>query len=129
MYIASLEEMEVAGDLGAGVLQGHEFVEGHHDKPGVIVLLLLLFRGHQLRLCKRNGICAEAATGSGKEGTDAGRARREGEAGVASRGGERPEEEREEAVEVVVDGGRHGFHAILWMTISRLNTCSSVFTL
>jgi len=103
-----MEEMEVAGDLGAGVLQGHEFVEGHHDKPGVFVLLLLL-RGHQLWLCKRNGICTEAATGSGEEGTDAGRARREGEAGVGARGGERPEEEPEEAVAVLVDGGRHSF--------------------
>ena len=102
----NLEEMEVAGDLGAGVLQGQEFVEGHHDKPGAIVLLL---RGHQLWLCKRNGICTEAATGSGKKGTDTGRARREGNAGVGSRGGERPEEEREEAVAVLVDGGRHSF--------------------
>jgi len=113
--------MEVAGDLGAGVLQGQEFVEGHHDKPGAIVLLL---RGHQLWLRKRNGICTEAATGSGKKGTDTGRARREGNAGVGSRGGERPEEEREEAVAVLVDGRRHGFHAILWMTISKLNTMS-----
>jgi len=111
--------MEVAGDLGAGVLQGQEFVEGHHDKPGAIVLLL---RGHQLWLRKRNGICTEAATGSGKKGTDTGRARREGNAGVGSRGGERPEEEREEAVAVLVDGRRHGFHAILRMTISKLNT-------
>ena len=105
-----MEEMEVAGDLSAGVLQGQEFVEGHHDKPGAIVLLL---RGHQLWLRKRNGICTEAATGSGKKGTDTGRARREGNAGVGSRGGERPEEEREEAVAVLVDGRRHGFHAIL----------------
>jgi len=49
---------------------------------------------------------AEAATGSREEGTEAGWARREGEAGVARRSGERPEE-----VAVVVDGGRHGFHA------------------
>jgi len=51
--------------------------------------------------------------GAGKKGTDTGRARREGNAGVGSRGGERPEEEREEAVAVLVDGRRHGFHAIL----------------
>ena len=111
---ARMKEEEPGGNGGGwrprrGVLQGQKFVEGHHDKPGAIVLL----RGHQLWLRKRNGICTEAATGSGKKGTDTGRARREGNAGVGSRGGERPEEEREEAVAVLLDGRRHGFHAIL----------------
>lgn len=41
MYVASLEEVEVSGDLGVGVIEGHEFVEGHHDEPGVLLLLLL----------------------------------------------------------------------------------------
>lgn len=100
----NLEEVEVSDDLGVGVLEGYEFVEGHHDERGVLFL--------ELWLCKRNGMRAEAAaTGSREEGTEAGWARREGEAGVARRSGERPEEEREEAVAVVVDGGRHGFHA------------------
>jgi len=99
----NLEEVEVSDDLGVGVLEGYEFVEGHHDEPGVLLLLLW---GHELWLCKRNGMRAEAETGSREEGTEAGWARREGEAGVARRSGERPEE-----VAVVVDGGRHGFHA------------------
>lgn len=115
---SNLEEVEVAGDLSAGVLQRHEFVEGHHDEPGGVVLLRLLLWGHQVWFCKRNG----AATGSGKEGAEAGRARRAGEVGMASRGGERPEEEREEAVAAGVDGGRHGFHAILRATISQYPT-------
>lgn len=36
----NLEEVEVSGDLGVGVIEGHEFVEGHHDEPGVLLLLL-----------------------------------------------------------------------------------------
>lgn len=49
---------------------------------------------------------AKTATRSREEGTEAGWARREGEAGVARRSGERPEEEC--LVAVVVDSGRHG---------------------
>jgi len=113
----NLEEVEVSDDLGVGVLEGYEFVEGHHDEPGVVVAVLLLLWGHQLWLCKRNGMRAEAATGSREEGTEAGWARREGEAGVARRSGE-----REEAVAVVVDGGRrHGFHARYPLFSSPLN--------
>jgi F420-0:gamma-glutamyl ligase-like protein len=58
-----------------GVLEGYEFVEGHHDEPGVLVRLLLLLWGHELWLCKRNGMRAEEATGSREEGTEAGWAR------------------------------------------------------
>lgn len=41
-YRKNLEEMEVPGHLGAGVLDGHELVEGDDDELGALVVVLAL---------------------------------------------------------------------------------------
>jgi hypothetical protein len=95
----NLEEVKVAGDLGSGVLEWNELVEGHYHE---LVLLLL-----PLWLCKGDGMRGDAATGSGQGGIKAGTARRTGEVGAVRQRRERPKEE-EVVVQMEMDGGRHG---------------------
>lgn len=78
MYVASLEEVEVRGDVGAWVLDGNQLVEGDDHEFLLILLLICFFKGGD----------GEVAGGSPEGGAEAGRqdgTRREKEAGLPRR--------------------------------------------
>lgn len=97
VYVVSLEEVEVRGHLGAGILDGNQLVEGDDDELVVDEMLI----------CDGGAV----AGGGGEGGTEADGKRMRGCGPEEEAAGWARRRWREQAEEVVVDGGRHGLAA------------------